>query len=140
MKTAVVFVIVLALAGNIAAQEKLVANPPDYSRERLIQMFADNPVRPKVEPSVQWGFGYVDFKALGMRWRMAYLPIMIPLSGSIPWRNNGAFGSLPDPFELTGTEIASPPRTWRQARDMSAELKRIERTEKTRAKVTVKPE
>jgi len=140
MKTAVAFVIVLALAGNIAAQEKAAADPPDYSRETLIRIFADNPIRPKVEPNVQWGFGYVDFKALGMRWRMPYLPIMAPLSGSIPWRNNGAFGSLPDPFELTGTQIASPPRTRRQARDMSAELKRIERTEKTKAKVTVEPE
>jgi hypothetical protein len=140
MKTTAAFVIVLALAGDIAAQEKPVANPPDYSREKLIQIFANDPVREKVEPNVRWGFGYVDFRALGMRWRMAYLPIMFPLSGSIPWRNNGAFGSLPDPFELTGTEIASPPRTWRQARDMSAELKRIEHSEKTKARVTVKPE
>jgi hypothetical protein len=65
---------------------------------------------------------------------------MVPLSGSMPWRANGAFGALPDPFELTHTEIASPPRTWKQSRDMNAELKRIQRLEKERASVTVKPE
>jgi hypothetical protein len=75
-----------------------------------------------------------------MRWRMNYLPIMMPLPGSMPWRYNTAMGTFPDPFELTGTEIASPPRTWKYMRDMNVEMKRIERTEKAKAKVTVKPE
>ena len=43
MKTTAAFVIVLALAGNIAAQELTNPPQPDYSREKLIQMFADEP-------------------------------------------------------------------------------------------------
>src|SRR6476659_9854131 len=124
MKTLPAFVIVLTLAGHLAAQEA-----PDYSREKLIQIFANEPVKEKVEPRIQFGIGYVDFRALRMRWRLAYLPLM-PLPGSIPWQSNGSFGALPIPFELTHTEIASPPRTWKQLRDMNAELKRLERTEK----------
>lgn len=136
MKYGLFFVAALTLAGNIAAQE-----PPDYSRETLIKIFANNPIKEPVEPRVQFGFGYIDFRALNMRWRFAYAPMM-PLYGSIPWQMNGAMGSIPDPFVLTNTPIASPPRTWRQSRDMNAELKRIERTEKSKPKATVvaKPE
>ncbi|HSP13516.1 MAG TPA: hypothetical protein VLV78_02045 [Thermoanaerobaculia bacterium] len=140
MKRLVPFVIVLALAGNAAGQD----SPPDYSREKLLRLFADEPQREKVEPRVQFGIGYVDFKALNMRWRVNYLPIMLPLYGSVPWTMNGAFGSMPDPFTMTGTEIPYTPRTWRQVRDMNAELKRIERTErakeKPKATVTTHPE
>lgn len=139
MKHEILFVIVLALAGNMAAQEAPSPTVPDYSREKLIQMFANEPIKEKVEPRVQFGVGFVDFRALKMRWRLAYLPLMA-LPGSIPWQMNGAFGSIPSPFDLTHTEIASPPRTWRQTRDMNAELQRIERTERIKARVVAKPE
>jgi hypothetical protein len=144
MKTLPAFVIVLALARSVAAQEPppdlVKPAEPDYSRQKLTQIFSDAPAPPVIEPNVQFHFGAIEFKALNMRWRVAYLPILMPLSGSIPWRNNGAYGALPDPFELTGTEIAYGPRTWKQMRDMNAELKRIERTEKLKAKVVAKPE
>ncbi|HEY3054306.1 MAG TPA: hypothetical protein VGK31_00080 [Thermoanaerobaculia bacterium] len=135
MKHLGVLVIVLALAVTAAAQER-----PDYSRDKLIQIFANQPVREPVEPRIQFNFGYIDFKALNMRWRFNYLPISPALSGSIAWRSNGPMGALPDPFALTSTEIAIPPRTWKQLRDMNAELKRIEKSEKAKAKITVNPE
>jgi hypothetical protein len=137
LKTNAAFVIALALAGNIAAQDKPAADPPDYSPKKLIQIFADDPARQKVDPNVSWGLGYVDFKALNLRWRFGY-PVL-PLSGSLPFRN-GAFGSLPDPFKLTRTELPWTPSAGRQTRDMGAELMRIERNGKTKVRVTVKPE
>ncbi|HEX9161132.1 MAG TPA: hypothetical protein VF980_05425 [Thermoanaerobaculia bacterium] len=141
MKRAAAILILLLTGATAVAQEQPQNEPkPDYSREKLIQIFANEPVKEPVEPRMQLGFGYVDFKALRMRWRIAYLPILMPLSGSVPWASNRAFGNLPDPFAATGTEIAYGPRTWRDMRDMNAELKRIERTEKVRAKVTVNPE
>ena len=140
MKRAAFVLFALSFAGAAIAQESEPPASPDYSREKLIQIFANNPERERAEPRVQYGIGYINFKALGMRWRINYLPIMMPLPGSIPWASNGAFGALPDPFLLTGTEFASPPRTWRQSRDMNAELRRIEKSERARAKVTVKPE
>jgi hypothetical protein len=139
MKHTPLFVIVLALAGNIAAQELTNPPQPDYSRDKLIQLFADEPVIEPIPPRVQFGVGYVDFNALKLRWRLAYVPLM-PLPGSIPWQMNGAFGSIPSPFELTHTEFPYPRRTWKQLRDMNAELKRIERTERIKAKVVAKPE
>ena len=138
------FVIVLALAVNAAAQDEYAPSRPDYSRDKLLQLFANAPEREQIEPRVQYGIGYIDFRALKMRWRVNYLPIMMPLYGSMPWAMNGAFGSMPDAFTLTGTEIPQTPRTWRQAREFNAELKRIERTErkkeKPKATVTVNPE
>lgn len=139
MKYTLAFVIVLTLAGKITAQETTAPRAPDFSRQKLIQLFANEPVKEAVEPRVQFGIGFVDFRALRMRWRLAYLPLM-PLPGSIPWASNGAMGSIPDPFALTHTEIASPPRTWRQLRDMNAELKRIEKSERAKGKVVVRPE
>ncbi len=139
MKVSSAFVIVLALAGNIAAQETTAPQPPDYSRQKLTQIFSDEPVQEPVEPRVQFGQGFVDFRALRMRWRLAYVPLMA-LPGSIPWASNGAMGAIPDPFALTHTEIASPPRTWRQVRDMNTELKRIEKSERTKAKVVTNPD
>ncbi|HEV8659739.1 MAG TPA: hypothetical protein VGS96_14095 [Thermoanaerobaculia bacterium] len=136
MKHAGAVVIVLALAVTAAAQQP----QPDYSREKLIQIFANQPVREPVEPRIQFELGYINFKALNLRWRFNYLPMLTPLPGSVAWRSNGPMGALPSPFELTQTEIASPPRTWKQLRDMNAELKRIEKSEKAKAKVTVKPE
>jgi hypothetical protein len=141
MKDLAAFVIVLALARSVGAQEAPIqTTAADYSREKLIQIFANEPVKEQVEPRIQFGVGYVDFRALKMRWRLAYVPLMA-LPGSIPWQYNGSFGALPNPFELTHTEYASPPRTWKQLRDMNAELKRIERTEKEkRARVVANPE
>ena len=143
MKILAAFVIVLALARSVTAQDApaQTTTAPDYSRDKLIEIFANDPVVERAEPNMKFRLGAVEFKALNMRWRISYLPFLMPLSGSIPWRSNSAFGSLPDPFALTGTEIASPPRTWKQTRDMNSELKRIERTEKEkRAKVVANPD
>lgn len=140
MRRATVLLLTLMLALTVRAQEQPAPVPADYSRDKLIQIFSNEPVKGKVEPRIEWGFGFINFKALGMRWKIGYLPIMVPLNGSIAWRSNGAFGALPDPFILTNTQIASPPRTWKRGREMNAELKRIERLDRERAKITVNPE
>jgi hypothetical protein len=138
MKRIGLFMLVLAFAVTAAAQDDIKqqpqqTQPPDYSRNKLIQILANEPPKP-AERKVDFGFGYVDFRALGMRWKVGYLPIMMPLYGSVPWAMNGAFGGMPDPFVQTGTEIPYTPRTWREIRDMNAELKRIERTERAKEK------
>lgn len=109
---------------------------PDYSREALLRIFSVNIPPPQRERAIEFGFGTIEFKALGTRWRFIYLPIFAPLSGSIRRTN----AELPNPFALTGTEIAYTPRTWRHDREMSRELRRIERMERERAKVRVKTE
>jgi hypothetical protein len=140
MRRTVIILALLCSAFAAAAQEPAeepAAEKPDYSKDTLVRLFSDVAERDEVERRIDYGFGYIDFRALGMRWRVGYLPILQPLQGSQPWRNQDRW---PDPFALTRTEIASPPRTWRQSREMSAELRRIERRIKKSTSVVVKPD
>jgi hypothetical protein len=41
----------------------------------------------------------------------------------------------PDPFSLTNTPIATPPRAWRTQRRIDAEMRRIEQTERAKIRV-----
>jgi hypothetical protein len=143
--------IVATMAVTAAAQQNdddiKQQQQPDYSRNTLIQIFAENPLPVNTVKKPDFGFGYVDFQALNMRWRVGYLPFLAPMYGSVPWAMNGAFGGMPDPFIATGTEIPQTPRTAAQNRAINSELKRIERTErekakaaKTNATVTAKPD
>lgn len=137
MKGPAIILLLLTATTALAQQEEPPPPPPDYSREKLIELFADIPQREKAERRIKHSIGMMEFKAFGMRWRVGYLPFFAPLPGSQPWINRDRW---PDPFLLTGTEFASPPRTWRQTRNMSAELKRIEKKLKEKQKVKVEPE
>ncbi|HUP49421.1 MAG TPA: hypothetical protein VNA04_11590 [Thermoanaerobaculia bacterium] len=132
-------ILTLLLTATAAAQEEEQAQepPPDYSRDTLLRIFADNPEREEEEQRVRVRLGVVDIRAAGMRWRVGYLPFYMPLHGSMPWLNGHRW---PDPFILTGTEIAHTSRTWRDQRAMSAELRRLERRLRQTSTVTVKPE
>lgn len=134
--------ILLLVATAAFAQEEQPPPPPppppaDYSKDALLQIFGTEIEKENAERNFQHQFGAISFKALGMRWRIGYLPFLMPLPGSEPWRPGERW---PDPFRLTGTQLASPPRTWRQMRDMSAELRRIERRLKESQTVKVTPE
>ena len=126
------FALLALFAASAMAQQR-----PDYSRETLLEIFAKEAKKEEAERRFKHEFGAISFKALGMRWRVGYLPFFMPLHGSRPWINGERW---PDPFILTGTEIARPPRTWRQTRDMNAELRRIEKRLKESATVKVNPE
>lgn len=134
MKTSTLMLVVLFLATAVMAQSE-EAVQADYSRDTLVRILSTNVEREPVEPRVRFRVGAVDFRALGTSWRFNYLPMMTPLSGSIMRTSY----DLPDPFSHTGTSIASPPRVWRQQRAMNAELRRIEKLDRKRAKVVVNP-
>ena len=136
MKASVPLLVFVAFALRAAAQEG--APPPriDASPESLRQFVASIPEPPPKQPrKVTFRFGMIEFRALGMRWRIGYLPIETPLPGTrfgIPTKE------WPDAFALTGTQIATTPRSWHTQRQVNAEIRRIEKTE--RAKVSVKRE
>lgn len=109
------------------------AETPDYSRESLLRLFADAPEREDPEAQIQYDIGTISFRALGSRWKIAYLPFLMPLAGSRLTTNK----DWADPFLLTGTQYASPPRTWSRSREMNAELRGIEKRLRKSAKVTV---
>ena len=141
-KTGLLLIVFLA-ATSAAAQSSFTPEPPppvqvDFSRDTLLELFADIPEPEEYpESSFRHRFGSIDFRALGVRWRIGYLPFFVPLSGSEPWVNGQRW---PDPFTLTGTQIPNTPRSFRRGRAMNAELRRIDRITKEQATVTVKPE
>lgn len=145
MRRALILVSMLLITAAASAQDATQRVPmapldqidtedPDYSRDTLLRLFADAPEREEIDPRFRHSIGAVDFKAMGMRWRIGYLPFFAPFQGSYLNTNR----EWPDPFTLTGTAYASPPRTWRRSREMSAELKRIERRLRKDSSVVVK--
>jgi hypothetical protein len=117
------------VAGSALAQEERTR--PDYSRDSLLRLFVaaaedyDQPIR--------YDRGAVEFRTLGTTWKFNYVPMMA-FSGSVPT----TYGrELPDPFALTGTQIATSPRAWRTTRQINSELRRIEMLERARVRVDV---
>jgi hypothetical protein len=129
MKTSTLFFAVLLIAAGAFAQEAT----PDYSRTTLLHVLAAPPVDDDAPP-VRFGGGAVSFAALGTRWAFLYRP-MLPLAGSRPVVSQ----VWPDAFSLTGTELATLPRHFRDYRETNEELMRIERMDRGRVRVTVRP-
>jgi hypothetical protein len=128
MRTNALILAFLLVAGSAAAQESRSATQPraDYSRDTLMRLFvAASPE----EPTVRYRDGGLELRALGATWRAQYLA---PLSGSTPG------SGWPDPFSLTGTQIATSQRAWRTRREVNAELRRIEMTERAKIRVTTR--
>lgn len=119
---------VLPLSGQETAEQ------PDYSRENLQRFVATIPEAPEHDRGMRFYLGAVEFRAIGTRWRMNYLPIMAPFSGT----RNITSREIPDPFALTGTVIATPRRAWYTQRQLNAELRRIERSERARTRAAIR--
>jgi len=70
-----------------------------------LKAFRDlNPDRSAIaDHRVHFHTGFIEFHAMGMDWRIFYLPILAPLPGAR--LEDGA--KIPNPFELTGTPYAS---------------------------------
>lgn len=138
MKTKIAILVLLA-ATSLSAQEQTQdttpPTTPDYSKPALQRfvMSIPEPPPPRVR-NVRFHVGAVEFGAMGTRWRFNYLPIMTPLSGS----RLGVTQEWPDPFSLTGTAVATPKRAWRTQREVNAELRRIEKSERAKIKVNTK--
>ena len=121
-------ILALLLATSAAAQDAAVR---DYSKDTLLRLFVDAGGQERENP-IRYRRGAIEFRALGTSWRFNYLPMM-PLSGTM----GGVTQELPDPFALTGTQIATPLRAWRTRREINSELRRIEALERAKVKVTV---
>jgi hypothetical protein len=122
-------ILTVLLATGAAAQE--AAETRDYSKDTLLRLFV-NAAKQETENPIRYRRGAIEFRALGTAWHFNYLPMM-PLSGTL----GGVSMELPDPFALTNTVLATSPRSWRTRREVNSELKRIEKTERAKIKVTV---
>ena len=138
MRPAILIIFATLLSGSaLAQQQQFREKQPDFSRDTLLRLFAENPDREEAEPRFRHEIGRIEFTTRNIRWRVGYLPFFLPLHGSQPWDQDQRW---PDPFILTGTEIAHTARTWRDRRAMSSELRRIDRKVRESAVVRVSPE
>jgi hypothetical protein len=137
MKTSTLFLVLFAAIiaapafGQAETTDTTPAAKPDFSRENLQRFVAEIPEPPKPDRKLRFYVGAVEFGAIGTRWRFNYLPFMTPLSGT----RMGISQEMPDPFSLTGTVIATPRRAWRTQRQVNAEMRRIEQTERAKLRV-----
>jgi hypothetical protein len=130
MRAGATILALLLVTASAGAQDR---NAPvrDYSKDTLLRLFAAAAEQEGENP-IRYRRGAIEFRALGTSWRFNYLPMM-----AMPGTMNGVSMELPDPFALTGTAIATPPRAWRTRREINAELRRIEKSERARIKVTI---
>ena len=141
MKRIVLTLAVMLLALPAMAQEEATATttaPPDYSKDTLTRLFSEEiTVEAPRDRNFKAGFGYIDFRALGMRWHIGYLPFLAPMQGSQQWRVDHRW---PDPFILTGSSLATTPRSFARSKEVSAELRKLEKRLKKDAQIVAKPE
>ena len=131
MRSSALTAALLLLAASAFAEEKPKNTTPDYSRDTLQKLFIEAGDIDDHRPAVRYHIGTVEFRALGTNWRFNYLPLMMPLSGT----RAGVTQEWPDPFALTGAQIATGPRAWRTRKTRNAEMRRIEKTERARLRV-----
>jgi hypothetical protein len=124
-------ILVFLLATTATAQDPQDAQVRDYSKDTLLRLFIDAAEQESEHP-ISYGGGAVAFDALGTSWRFNYYPMM-PFSGTL----GGITQEVPDPLALTNTVLATPKRAWRTRREINAERKRIDATERAKVKVTV---
>jgi hypothetical protein len=135
MRTTALLLALLLVAGGAAAQEEAPAERqrPDYSRNTLLRLFADAGDDDD-QRAIRVGNGaLLEVRGLAMTFRL--MGVLPPLSGS---EFRTVMNTLPDPFALTGTSIATSPRAWRTQRQRSRELRRIEDTERAKIRVTTR--
>jgi hypothetical protein len=129
MRASATILALLLIAGSAMAQDS--DSTTDYSKDTLLRLFV-NSAKQEGENPIRYRRGAIEFRALGTSWRFNYLPMM-PLSGTM----GGVTNEWPDPFALTNTVIATSPRSWRTRRNVNAEMRRIEKSERAKIRVTV---
>jgi hypothetical protein len=132
MRSPVFALVSLLIASAILADEPTTTKP-DYSREALLHFVASNDIKISPLPDhlppgrIQWHLGWMEFRALGMQWRIFYLPMAVPLAGS--GLQNAA--NIPNPLEMTGTPFPpSPQLSPDRSAAVDRELKRVLKMER----------
>jgi len=123
----------LLIASAAFAQEQTTTTPPDYSRDALLRFAANNEIKMSPLPDhlppgrIQWHFGWMEFRGLGLDWRIFYLPIVVPLAGS----GIQNVAKVPNALELTGTRFAAGPDIFRERpASVNREVKRVLKIER----------
>lgn len=112
---------------SAVAQELQSTPPPDYSRDALLHFIASNDIKMSPLPDhlpagrIQWHIGWLEFRGLGMQWRIVYLPIAVPLAGS--GLHNVA--RVPNPLDMTAPIAGNPDLFAERSASVNHEMKRV---------------
>jgi hypothetical protein len=119
---------VVVIAITATAQQQQAPVQHDYSRDALLHFVARNDIKMSPLPDhlppgrIQWHFGWMQFRGLGMDWRVVYLPIALPLAGS-GLQNTGR---VPNPIEMARTPVAGNTDVFAQrSASVNREMKRV---------------
>ena len=138
MKSLLSALLLVTLATSALGQESPSVAPtppptPDFSRDNLTRILSYTEVEAERPRNIEFGWGYIDFRLLGIR--VKFSPIFAPLPGSVPHQTK----EFPDPFALTGASIATTPENFRRGREVSSELRKIEKRIRETSTVKVEP-
>jgi hypothetical protein len=124
----VLIAVAFLVAVTATAQEQHPAPQPDYSRDALLHFVARNDIEMSPLPDhlppgrIQWHIGWMEFRGLGMEWRVVYLPIAVPLAGS--GLQNVA--RVPNPLEMAQPRIAGNTDVFAErSASVNREMKRV---------------
>jgi hypothetical protein len=124
----VVITAIFLIAVTAVAQEQHATTQPDYSRDALLHFAARNDIKMSPLPDhlppgrIQWHFGWMEFRGLGMQWRIVYLPIAMPLAGS----GLQNLARVPNPVEIARTPIAGNTDVFAErSASVNREMKRV---------------
>lgn len=139
MKTnATLLALLLLAATSVAAQGSDVpyeGPKADYSKGTLLRLFAGEEFREAPVQDLRFYFGAVEFRALNTNFTM------IGLMPSLPGARFYTTREWPDAFTMTRTQIPMSGLALRRyQRQRNAELRRIERVAKPKAKIKVTSE
>lgn len=133
----IVIVAAAFVAVTAIAQEQQPTPQPDYSREALFHFVARNDIEMSPLPDhlppgrIQWHFGWMEFRGLGMEWRVVYLPIAVPLAGS--GLQNVA--RVPNPIEMAQIPVAGNTDVFAErSASVNREMKRVLKLQRQAAK------
>jgi hypothetical protein len=125
----------VTLAVLLLASATLADDPPkqDYSRDALLRFAASNDIKMSPLPEhlppgrIQWHIGWMEFRALGMEWRIVYLPITMPLAGS----GMQDVASVPNALEQTGNAFPARSQLFAdRSKGVNREMKRVLKLER----------
>jgi len=128
VRTLFITAAVVVIAVTATAQERQAPVQPDYSRDALLHFVARNDIKMSPLPDhlppgrIEWHFGWMQFRGLGMNWRVVYLPIALPLAGS----GIQNVGRVPNPIEMARTPVAGNTDVFAErSASVNREMKRV---------------
>ena len=124
---------ILFITSAVFAEDPPKAVKEDYSRDAMLRFVANNEIKMSPLPEhlpqgrILWHLGWMEFRGLGMEWRIVYLPIAIPLAGSALHDH----AKTPNALELTGTPVATGPQLFPdRTAAVNREVKRVLKLER----------